>query len=99
MMLTSWSEDEQMYPSRWNENKEKTLPSKSIDWQQCRMRITIEMWNKYMNIHCIWLVRSYGQIHMQWFQTDPCVRFANVHLVQRDAFKLDHVGPNSIHNV
>jgi hypothetical protein len=34
MMLTSWPEDEQMYPSRWDENREWTLPSGSIDWQQ-----------------------------------------------------------------
>jgi len=34
MMLTSWPEEEQMYPSWWDENKEWTLPSGSIDWQQ-----------------------------------------------------------------
>ena len=34
MMLTSWPEDEQMYPSRWDENKEWTLASRSLDWQQ-----------------------------------------------------------------
>jgi hypothetical protein len=34
MMLTSWPEEEQMYPSWWNENKEWTLPSGSINWQQ-----------------------------------------------------------------
>ena len=33
MMLTSWPEDEQMYPTWWNEYN-WTLPSGSIDWQQ-----------------------------------------------------------------
>jgi hypothetical protein len=34
MMLTSWPKDEQMYPKRWDENNEWTLPNGSIDWQQ-----------------------------------------------------------------
>ena len=34
MMLTSWPEDEQMYPSRWDETNEWTLPIGSIDWRQ-----------------------------------------------------------------
>jgi chromosome segregation ATPase len=34
MMLTSWPEDEQMYPSRWDENNDLTLPNGSIDWWQ-----------------------------------------------------------------
>jgi hypothetical protein len=33
MMLTSWPEDEQMYPSWWDECN-WTLPSGSIDWKQ-----------------------------------------------------------------
>jgi hypothetical protein len=34
MMLTSWPKDEQMYPNRWDENADLTLPSGSIDWHQ-----------------------------------------------------------------
>ena len=34
MMHTSSRQDELMYPSRWDENKEWTLPSRSIDWPQ-----------------------------------------------------------------
>ena len=34
MMLTSWPEDEQMYPSRWDRDNEWTMPSGSIDWRQ-----------------------------------------------------------------
>ena len=34
IILTSWPEDEQMYPSLWNENKDWTLPSGCIDRQQ-----------------------------------------------------------------
>ena len=34
LMLTSWPEDEQMYPSRWDENEEWILSSGSIDQQQ-----------------------------------------------------------------
>jgi hypothetical protein len=34
MMLTSWPEDERMYPSRWDENHDLTLPNGSINWRQ-----------------------------------------------------------------
>jgi hypothetical protein len=34
MMIMSWPEDKQMYPSRWDENNELTLPNGSIDWRQ-----------------------------------------------------------------
>jgi hypothetical protein len=34
MMLTSWPEDDVIYLSWWNEIKEWTLPSGSIDWQK-----------------------------------------------------------------
>jgi hypothetical protein len=33
-MLTSWPEDDVMYPSWWDEIKEWTLLSGSIDWQK-----------------------------------------------------------------
>ena len=34
MMLTSWPEDEVMYPSRWDDHPELQMPSGSIDWHQ-----------------------------------------------------------------
>jgi len=34
MLLTSWPEDETMYPSQWDENDDWTLPNGSINWRQ-----------------------------------------------------------------
>ena len=100
MMLTSWPEDEKMYPSTWDdEDPPLTLRSESINWKQVEEEDHIGMWNKHMHIQFTWLAKNYGQIHTQWLLMDPGVISDKLHLARKDAFKLDHVGPNSIHIV
>ena len=100
MMLMLWPEDEKMYPSTWDDQDTPlTLRSESINWKQVEEEDHHWMWNKHMHIHITWLATKYGQIHTQWLVMDPGVISAKLYLTQKDAFKLDHVGTNSIHIV
>ena len=98
MMLTSWPEDEQMYPGWWDKCN-WTLPSGSIDWKQ------VPGENHHRNMQQVheYSVRVTGEKlwpnpHPMGFDGPVCA-ICQCPLAKRDAFKLDHVGPYFIHNV
>ena len=100
MILMSWPENEKMYPSTRNDQDPLlTLMNGSINWKQVNEEDhhwDVEQTHAYP-YHMVG--QNYGQIHTQWLVVDPCVWFAKLHLAQKDVFKLDHMGPNSIYIV